>query len=72
MHDTVKSSGTSRKARLDGEIGRLYFKGICLPVPSEEAVFRILEYQAEGLSVQGTSDPSVSTILAVAGGEGVC
>ena len=68
---TEKSAGCISK-----EFVYLYPPGIPILVPgeriSEEAVFRILEYQAEGLSVQGTSDPSVSTILAVAGGEGVC
>ena len=68
---TAESAGCISK-----EFVYLYPPGIPILVPGEriskEAVSRILEYQAEGLSVQGTSDPSVSTILAVAGGEGVC
>ena len=68
---TTESAGCISK-----EFVYLYPPGIPILVPGEriskEAVSRILEYQTEGLSVQGTSDPSVSTILAVAGGEGVC
>ena len=68
---TAESAGCISK-----EFVYLYPPGIPILVPGEriskEAVSRILEYQTEGLSVQGTSDPSVSTILAVAGGEGVC
>lgn len=58
------------QGRISKEFVYLYPPGIPLLAPGEQitdlAVCRIEEYKAAGLPVQGLSDPSLSTILAVA------
>lgn len=58
------------RGRISKEFVYIYPPGIPLLAPGEQitdsAVCRIEEYKAAGLPVQGLSDPSLSTILAVA------